>query len=116
MKKYLVLLAILISLAMVGQANAADQSRFQIGNGLIAGPCRVLGIYMTGTTAADNIGVYDTQDTGYPIVTLEFELSIASNTSSAWIDTKGARFVNGVRILCAGTTASTIRATIVYDY
>ncbi len=92
-----------------------DAIKSQIGSGQIfTGTCRLQKISMYSDTAGDNIGVYDTTNSAYPATSLELELGISANTSSASIDVGGAPFANGVRILASDGTNTLI--TIVYDY
>lgn len=143
MRKFLILAIILLSLEMVGNIQAAtneaanpeaqpvtiygksgsgidiiragaDDKKSQIGSGQIyTGACRLLSVDFTSATAGDTIGIYDTTDSSYPIDTIEFELTIAANTSTLPYDAKGAPFVNGIRIL--STNANSFIG-IVFDY
>ena len=85
-----------------------------IGSGqLYTGPCRILSVNFYSSTAGDIVGIYDTVDTSYPIVTLEFEMGISANTSNAPMYSPNAPFLNGIRILSSSATAVT---TVVFDY
>jgi len=127
MKRLTVVLAIiLLSLVMAGQAWAVDETAdyrvTKTGSGqIVKTPCHPLAIYIKGATAGDNIGVYDYSSTSKSGTTtvvgdirdLEFEMGIAANNGSTFIDTKGIAFDYGIYI---HSSAATTLTTVVFDY
>ena len=85
-----------------------------IGSGqLYTGPCRILSINYFSTTSGDLVAIYDTIDPALPIATLEFEMGISANNSSAQLNCLQAPFEHGIRV--QSTNAASV-TTVVFDY
>ncbi len=124
MKKLFVILAIILSLVMVGNGYAESNQinavsgmyspiKSQYGTGIMwSNPLWLKSISMYGATAGDAVMVYNGID-GRP-TGIEFELSIGANTSNSptW-DAAGAYFEKGLYVHCS---VSTILVTAVFDY
>ncbi len=101
--------------ALTTNAATAVTSRFgpNVGSSsgvIYTGACRLLGVYISGVTAGDSVEIYDAASrTG----TAVFDPRLAANTSSQYLDAKGAPFSTG--IFAHANVAQTL-ATFVYDY
>ena len=103
------------------RGSIAKGIKSRTGGGLLyTGACRIQRISMYSDTAGDMIAIYDNvnsdNDSGpnYFLGSVEFELGISANTSSAFIDAGGATFSRGI-FACASDDTNT-QITVVYDY
>ena len=92
-------------------AVGTNRSEALTGTSLIyTGACRIQSISLSSATAADYAEIYDGTSTSG---TVKFDPRIASNTSSIYVDAKGAPFATGIYVVGIDGDAF---VTVVYDY
>lgn len=92
-------------------SNRAVAVTSQLGDALVyTGACRVLGIQITGVSAADTVAVYDALTaTG----TAKFDPRTDTNNGSFFVDAKGAPFATGIYV---DATDNDVFSSVTYDY
>lgn len=81
---------------------------------ILAIPCWVQSVNIYSDTSGDKVGVYNQASGAANTTYLEFEVGIASNTSSQSFDAKGAYFDKGLTVSPSDEMNSVL--TVTYDY